>query len=209
MTPIYLVKRDDFTALDPGAQLTRPFVVVLTGRIDDHKIGQQILQVEPHMRLGRRLAPPVLGPVHAVGHQFYDRGVHHVNRHLETKGRIPGPARHKSRRLLPQVVHHPPEQLLGHLRRALPVGIGKPVMAGGGRAVHARQRSGVQLQPIAQVIQTDAMGQLCVNQTDPVTPRLEGSRLILGSGLPRYFFASATSHLLQFFGIPSTMHRDL
>ena len=43
---------------------------------------------------------------------------------------------------------------------------------------------------ISQVIQTDAMGQLCVNQTDHVTPRLEGSRLILGSGLPRYFETS-------------------
>lgn len=122
---------------------------------------------------------------HLDTYQFHDRGVHHVNRHLERKRRTPGPARHKARRLLPQVLLHPPEQLLGHLRRPLPVGIGKPIATGCTRPAHTRQRSGVQLQRIAQVIKTDAMSQLCLEQTDHVTPRLEGSRLIFGSGNPR------------------------
>src|ERR1035441_8800260 len=45
--------------------LPRPFVVMLAGGVDNDKVGQQTLQVEPHMRFGGRLAPPVLGPVHA------------------------------------------------------------------------------------------------------------------------------------------------
>src|SRR5450756_2465580 len=99
----------------------------------------------------------------------------------------PGAASHKSWRLLPQVLLDPPEQLLGHRGRTLPVGIGKPVAAGGGRAAHARQRARVQLQRIAQVIETDAMRQLGIDQADHVTPRLETARLILGPGSPRYF----------------------
>ena len=41
-----LVKEDDFTALDPGAQFARPLVVVLAGGVDDHEVGQQTLQVQ-------------------------------------------------------------------------------------------------------------------------------------------------------------------
>ena len=70
---VTLVKQHDFAAFDPGAQLARPLVVVLAGGVDDHKVGQQTLQVEPHVRFGGGLAPPVLGPVHAVGHQFHHR----------------------------------------------------------------------------------------------------------------------------------------
>jgi hypothetical protein len=37
----------------------------------------------------------------------------------------------------------------------------------------------------------------------------EGQRLLLAAPWLGAWFASATSHLLQFFGIPSTMHSDL
>src|SRR5664280_311095 len=179
-----LVKQHDFAALDPGAQFPRPFVVVLAGGVDNHKVGQQTLQVEPHVCFGRRLAPQVVGPVHAVGHQFHDRGVHHVNRHLETKGWPSAPSCGKSRRLLTQVTHHPPKELLGHLGWALSVGVRKSVAARRRCPTNAGQRPRVQLQRITQIIQADAMAQLPVEQAHDMAPGVERPRLILRSRDP-------------------------
>jgi hypothetical protein len=44
----------------------------------------------------------------------------------------------------------------------------------------------MQLQGIAQVIQTDAMAQLSIQQADCVAPGTERARLILHARLPRY-----------------------
>ena len=69
-------------------------------------------------------------------------------------------SRRKSGRLFLQMLQHPPEQLLGHLGRTLPVGVGKAVAAGRGGPANGGQRPGMQLQRIAQVIEPDAMSQL-------------------------------------------------
>jgi len=45
----------------------------------------------------------------------------------------------------------------------------------------------MQLQAVAQIIESDAVGQLGVQQADGVAPRTEGARLILCPGLSRYF----------------------
>jgi len=45
----------------------------------------------------------------------------------------------------------------------------------------------MQLQRIAQVIQTNAMSQLGIDQADHMTPRFEASRLILRSSSPSNF----------------------
>jgi hypothetical protein len=45
----------------------------------------------------------------------------------------------------------------------------------------------VQLEGIAQVIKPDAMGQLGIDQTHHMAPRLKGARQILRSGNPRDF----------------------
>ncbi len=82
--------------------------VVLGGSVHNDKTGQKILQIQPHMGFGGGLAPAVLGPVQAVGHQFHGRAINH-------------------------------------------------------------------------------MDELRVQQTDRVTPRTEGARLIQSPGLPRYF----------------------
>jgi hypothetical protein len=45
----------------------------------------------------------------------------------------------------------------------------------------------MQLQKIAQVIETNAMAQLSIQQADGVAPGTERARLILHAGLPRCF----------------------
>ena len=40
------------------------------------------------MRLGSRFAPPVLSPIHAIGHQLNGRRIDQMNRSLEAKGVI-------------------------------------------------------------------------------------------------------------------------
>ncbi len=139
------------------------------------------------MGFGRRLAPSVLGPVHAIGHQLQDGRVHDMDGYLEAEGRSPAPPRHESRRLFAQVAHHLPKQLLGHLRGPFPVGVGKSVAARCRRTPNTRQRSRVQLEGITQVIQADAMAQLRIAQAHHVAPRCERARLILRPGGPRNF----------------------
>ena len=131
------------------------------------------------MGFGCGLASSVLRPVHAISHQLQHRRVHDMNGHLEAEGRSPAPPGHKSGRLFAQVIHHLPKQLLGHLGRSLPVGIGKPVAAGRARTANSRQRARVQLQGITHVIQANAMGQLRIAQAHHMAPRAEGPCLLL------------------------------
>lgn len=160
---------------------------MLARRVDDDKVGQQTLQVQSHVGFGRSLASAVLGPVQATGHQLQDRRIHDMNGHLEAKGWSPTPPRYESRRLFAQVAQHLPKQLLRHLGGPFPVGMGKSVAAGCRCPANARQRPGVQLQGITQIIQADAMSQLGIGQTHHMAPGLEGARLILHPGCPRNF----------------------
>jgi hypothetical protein len=89
--------------------------------------------------------------------------------------------------LFPQGTHHPPKQLFGHLGRSFTVRVGKPVAARCSCAANARQRSRVQLEAIAQVIKPNASGQLGIDQTHHMAPRLKGARHILRSSSPRDF----------------------
>ena len=80
---VSLVKYDDFTLLDPGAQLPGPLGVRVPRRVDDRKTGQKTLQVQPQMTLGGGLPSPMLGPVHTRGDQLDGGRVHHVDLPLE------------------------------------------------------------------------------------------------------------------------------
>src|SRR5206468_456740 len=82
---------------------------------------------------------------------------------------------------------HLPKEVLGHLRGPFPIGVGKPVAARGARTTNTRQRSRVQWQRIAPVIETDAMGPLRIGQADHLAPRGERARLILRPGSARNF----------------------
>ena len=81
--PISLVKKHDFPSPQAPTELSRSLGVILFGRVDNGKTWQQTLQIQSHVALRRRLAPPVLGPIHTLGHQFYGRRVNHVDGRLE------------------------------------------------------------------------------------------------------------------------------
>lgn len=181
---VTLVQQGDFAALEISAQFPGAFVVVLRSGVHDDESRQQALQVQSHVGFGSGFAPAMFGPIHRVGHQFHRRAVDDVNGHLETEGGPASPARREPGRLFLQVRQRPPKKLLGHLGGTLPVGVGQTVAAGRRRATHGGQRPGVQLERVAQVVQSDAMSQLRVAQTDRVTPGTERARLVLHAGLP-------------------------
>src|SRR5437773_9649661 len=110
------------------------------------------------MSLGRCFASAVLSPVHAVGHQFQGSAVNDVNGHLEAKGWPASFAFGKARGLLLQMIQLPPEQFLGHLGGPLSVGMGQPVATRWSRSANSRERSGMQLERVAQVVESNAMG---------------------------------------------------
>jgi hypothetical protein len=55
---------------------------------------------------------------------------------------------------------HRPEQRLGHFRVALSVGVREGILTGWGRAANCRQRTGVQPQGVAHVIESQGVRQL-------------------------------------------------
>ena len=80
---ISFVKEHHFALLDARADFAGALVVVVLGRVDDREARQKALEVEPQMALRGGLAPAMLRPVHARGHQLDGRGVHHMDGALE------------------------------------------------------------------------------------------------------------------------------
>src|ERR1700678_3340428 len=104
---IGLVKNNDFSLEEAGTQLPGPRVVVLPGRVHDRKARQEALEVQPEMAFRSRLAPPVLRPAHAGGHQLDRRRVHRVDSTAEPPGNpafAAAPNKRGTRRL--QVTEH-------------------------------------------------------------------------------------------------------
>lgn len=60
-----LVEDHDLALRDDGADLAGALVVVMARGVHDGEGGQEAVEIEPQVHLGRRLAPPVLRPVHA------------------------------------------------------------------------------------------------------------------------------------------------
>src|SRR6266566_5305385 len=103
---------------------------------------------------------------------------------LETKGKPGPPTAAKAGTQTLQMFQSLPKQFFGQRRFALPVGVGKGIALGRGGAANRRQRTGMQLQSIADIVQSQAMCQLRIEQRDDVTPRFKGSRLLLHLCLP-------------------------
>ena len=78
-----LVEYDDFTVINASTQFPRPFGVGFPRGSHDRKARHKTLQVQAQMALGRRPAPPGLGPSHAGGDQRNRRRVHHRDRAFE------------------------------------------------------------------------------------------------------------------------------
>src|ERR1019366_5683385 len=83
ITPI---KKDDLALVQARAELPGPSDVVLAGCVDHDEARQHAAQGQPHVTLGRGLAPPMLGPVQAGGHQLDDSCIDHVDRPMEAPG---------------------------------------------------------------------------------------------------------------------------
>ena len=82
-----------------------------------------------------------------------------------------------------EMLEHLPEQCLGHLRIALPVGVRQSVLAGRGGAANGRERTGVQAQRVAGVVETEGVSQLCIEQTHDMAPRFEGAGSFFDAGV--------------------------
>ena len=169
---VSLVKYDDFAGLDAGAHLPGALGVGVLGGVHDGKARQKTLQIQPQMTFGGRLAPSMLGPVHARGDQRNGGRIHQVDRPLEPADKsLAGFAADKARGQITQMLEDRPEQFLGHLRRPYFVGMREVVAAGRSGPSETGQRPRMQLQRIADVIETDAVGQLRIAQGNHVTPR--------------------------------------
>ena len=186
---VSLVKNRDLSGLQPRAQGQSPRVVVMGSFFNDGKAGKKTLQVEPQVHLRRGLAPTVLGPVHAVGHQGNGGGIDRMDRPFEATGQASvAPGRSKARRKLLQMPQHLPEQRLHHVAVALPIGMRKSVSARCNRSPDRPELGRMMPQGVADLVKADGMGQLRKEQTDHMTPWREGARLFIDPVLPGEFF---------------------
>jgi len=182
---IRLVKDDNLPGPYARAHFPRPQVVVFPGGVHQRELGQEGLQIQPHMTFGGGLAPAMFGPVQTTGDQLDGGRIHDVNHTLEPEGQarpVPGP---KVRRQRLQVRQHFPEQLFGQAGIPLPVGMGKPVLARRRGPANRRQRPGAQPQGVANVIEAKTVRDLGIKQTDHMTPRTERAGLCFASRGPR------------------------
>ena len=62
---------------------------------------------------------------------------------------------------------------------SLTLSTGQAIAAGGSRPANRGQRSGMQLQGITQVVESEAIAELRLQQAHHVAPGFEGTRLIL------------------------------
>ena len=180
---VSLVEDNDFTRLNIGTKLAGPPVVVLAGGGHDGATGQKSLEVEADMALGSGLAPTMLGPVQRAGHQLDGGGVNDMNKALEAKGEPGAMVAAEGGLQGLQMFQHRPEELFGHFRISPAVGVRKRVFGRRRGPAQCRQRPRVQTQGVANVIESEAVGQLRVEQADDVTPRTEGAGLIIHAGL--------------------------
>ena len=149
--------------------------VGVAGRVEQDKTRQETLQVQSQMTLGRGLAPAMPGPVQTGGDEF-DRGrIDDVN----GAGEAPGPAAARppiqGRTEAAQMSEHFPEQGLGQGGVAFLVGVREAVPARRGGPAQARERPGVQAQAVTDIVETDGVNELGIEQRHDMTPVTEGA----------------------------------
>jgi hypothetical protein len=183
---IRLVENDNLPGADGGTEFARAFGIVLLRRVDDGKARKKAVEIQSQMTLGRSLAPAVLGPVQAGGDELDGRRVHHVNGAAKAPGHSLAPVSPREVWLKGlQMAKHRPEDLLGKARVALLVGMGKIIAARRRGCPQRAQRSAVQPQGIANVVEPDGVCELGVDQADQMAPRREGARFFVHTDLSR------------------------
>ena len=144
------------------------------------KPGQEGLQVQPHVELGRGLPAAVLGPIYAFGHKGDDRGVQRMDRPCEPPGQLAIAARRAE--LLEGVLQMSqglPEKRFHHVAVTVLVGMGKAVAAGRCGSARRGELGTVVRQAVADVVQPNTMAKLCIEQADDMAPWRKGSALAL------------------------------
>ena len=145
------------------------------------RLRQKAVQVQAQVAFGRRLAPAVFGPVHARSHQTNHRGVHDLDGSPESVGQTPpAPALAEARGDLLQMPEHVPKKLFGHPVVAHFVGMAERVLGRRSRPADGAERTGLQTQRVADVIETQGMRHLRINHRHHLTPATEGARPTLG-----------------------------
>jgi len=181
-----LVKDDDLSGLDSRADLSGSLGIVVAGRVDEDETGQEALEIEPHVALGGRLAPAVLGPVHASGHQLDGRGVHNVNGLAETASYAPSATSlRKVRRERIKVTERGPKKLFGQLGLSLLARMGESVSAGRSRPANRGKRSTMEPQRVTHVIETNGVCQLGVEHGNDMAPGRKCSAGLVHPSLSR------------------------
>jgi hypothetical protein len=181
---VSLVEEDDLPGTNAGANLPGALGVVVAGRVNEGEAGQEAVEVEPQVALGRGLAAAMLGPVHARGHQLDRGGIDHMNHAAETARQTPASLSGGEPRVeAAQMLQHRPEQLLPQRGVTSAIGVGQIIARRRSGRADADEQARMQSQAVADVVETDGVGQLRVEQRDHMTPRRIGSRLALHSGL--------------------------
>ena len=126
----------------------------------------------------------MFGPVHARGDQGDRRAIDGVDLPLELPQKLlsRSPA-YEARREVTQVLELFPEQGLRHRRVAHLVGMGEVVPRWRRGGAYRRERTGVELQTVADIIEAQGMRQLRIAQADRMTPGAECPRFLVHAGL--------------------------
>jgi len=184
---VSLVKDDNLPGPNARAHFAGAEAFVFAGGVHEGEARQEGLQVEPEMALGGRLAAAMFGPVQAAGDQLDGGGIYQVDHAFEAEGKPRSAVPAKTGVEFLQMAEDGIEKVLSHLSGAFTVGSGECIFAGRIRATHCRERSRMQTQGIADIVEPDGMGQLGIEQTHDMTPRRERAGAFDNASIPRQF----------------------
>ena len=136
------------------------------------------------MQLRRRFPAPVARPVDAVDHEADRRGVNGVHGALKTARHAPESLAAKPRIRCGEMVQDCPEQRLRHVAVAFAIGVRECVFRGRHRIANPQQFRRMILQRVANIVQTERVRELRVEQGDHMGPGTEGPGLLVHTVFP-------------------------
>lgn len=183
-----LVEDSYLARLQPRTQRQCPRVVMVRGFLDNGKIWEESLQVQPQMHLRSSLAATVLGPVHAVGNQSNRSGVDCVNSSLEAAGQATVATRRSELRIERlEVSKDSPEQFFHHVTVTVLVRMRERVAAWRHRATNGYKFCPMVTKAITDIIQSYRVSELRKQKAHHVTPRRKGPSFSVHTVLLRKF----------------------
>ncbi len=134
----------------------------------------------------------MFGPVEGTGHQLDGGGIHDLDEAFETEGEFRAAVATEVGLDGLQMIQHGPEELFGQLGVTGAVGVGEGVFGWWRGAAQSRERAGVKAQSVANVVETEAVSQLGIKQTDDLAPGRGLAPLIFDAGV-----AGQLGHLVR------------